>query len=159
MAGWEAPRARSASRRGGEIFGKVPDMQIEPYLFFDGRCDEAIAFYRNALGADVSMLTRFKNAPDPAMIRPGTEEKVMHANLRIGDATVLVSDGRCTGQPNFQGFSLAITAADETEADRVFIALSDGGTVTMPMGKTFFSPRFGMLTDRFGVGWIVLVRP
>lgn len=132
-------------------------MQIEPYIFFDGRCDEAIAFYRAALGAEVSMLVRFKNAPDPSMIRPGTEEKVMHANLRIGGATVLVSDGRATGQPSFQGFSLAITAGDETEADRVFAALSDGGTVTMAMAKTFFSPRFGMLTDRFGVGWMVLV--
>jgi PhnB protein len=133
-------------------------MQVDPYIFFDGRCDEAIAFYRDALGAEVSMLLRFKNAPDPSMIRPGTEEKVMHANLRIGDATLLVSDGRCTGHPNFQGFSLTITAADEAEADRVFTALSDGGTVTMAMAKTFFSPRFGMLTDRFGVGWIVLVR-
>jgi PhnB protein len=132
-------------------------MQLDPYIYFDGRCDEAIDFYREALGAEVSMLVRFKNAPDPSMIRPGTEEKVMHANLRIGDKTVLVSDGRCTGQPSFQGFSLAITAADETEADRVFTALSKGGTVTMPMAKTFFSPRFGMLTDQFGVGWIVLV--
>ena len=132
-------------------------MQLDPYIYFDGRCDEAIDFYRDALGAEVSMLVRFKNAPDPSMIRPGTEEKVMHANLRIGDKTVLVSDGRCTGQPSFQGFSLAITAADETEADRVFTALSKGGNVTMPMAKTFFSPRFGMLTDQFGVGWIVLV--
>jgi len=133
-------------------------MQLDPYIYFDGRCDEAIAFYRDALGAEVNMLMRFKNAPDPSMIQPGTEEKVMHASLRLGDATVLVSDGRCTGQPSFQGFSLAITAADESEADRVFTALSKGGTVTMPMAKTFFSPRFGMLTDQFGVGWIVLVR-
>lgn len=133
-------------------------MHIEPYIFFDGRCDEAIAFYRGAVGAEVSMLVRFKDAPDAAMVKPGTEEKVMHANLRIGDTTVLVSDGRCGGQPAFQGFSLAVTAADEAEADRVFAALSEGGTVTMPMAKTFFAPRFGMLTDRFGVGWLVLVR-
>jgi PhnB protein len=133
-------------------------MQVDPYIFFDGRCDEAIAFYRDALGAEVTMLLRFKNAPDASMIRPGTEEKIMHANLRIGDATLLVSDGRCTEHPSFQGFSLTITVADEEEADRVFAALSEGGAVTMPMAKTFFSPRFGMLTDRFGVGWIVLVR-
>jgi PhnB protein len=133
-------------------------MQVQPYLFFDGRCDEAIAFYRIALGAEVNMLMRFKQAPDPGMIRPGTEDKVKHASLRIGETTILVSDGRSTGQPDFQGFSLTVSAADDAEADRVFTALSDGGTVTMPMAKTFFSSRFGMLTDRFGVGWIVLVR-
>ena len=132
-------------------------MQVQPYLFFDGRCDEAIAFYRSALGAEVNMLMRFKDAPDPGMIRPGSEDKVMHASLRIGEATVLVSDGRASEAPNFQGFSLTVSAADDAEADRIFTALADGGQVTMPMAKTFFSSRFGMLTDRFGVGWIVLV--
>ncbi|HEY1935152.1 MAG TPA: VOC family protein [Acetobacteraceae bacterium] len=131
-------------------------MQVEPYLFFDGRCEEAIAFYRSALGAEVKMLMRFKEAPDSGMVGPGSEDKVMHANLRIGDTSVLLSDGRCTGQPNFQGFSLTIGAADDAEADRLFVALSDGGTVTMPMAKTFFASRFGMLTDRFGVGWMVI---
>jgi PhnB protein len=136
-------------------------MQVQPYISFDGRCDEAIAFYRSALGAEVNMLMRFKQAPDPGMKRPGSEEKVMHASLRIGDATVLVSDGRCTGQPNCAGFSLTVFAADDAEADdaeadRIFIAVSDGGQVTMPMARTFFSSRFGMLTDRFGVGWMVV---
>ena len=131
-------------------------MQVQPYLFFDGRCDEAIAFYRSALGAEVTMLMRFKEGPDPGMCRPGAEEKVMHASLRIGDATVFASDGRCEGQASFQGFSLSLTVADEAEAQRLFAALSDGGQVQMPLTKTFFSPRFGMLADRFGVSWMIL---
>ena len=131
-------------------------MQVQPYLFFDGRCDEAIAFYRTALGAEVTMLMRFKEAPDPGMCRPGTEEKVMHSSLRIGDATVFASDGRCEGPAKFQGFSLSLTVADEAEAERLFAALCDGGQVQMPLTKTFFSPRFGMLADRFGVSWMIL---
>ncbi len=132
-------------------------MQVQPYLFFDGRCDEAIAFYREALGAEVTMLMRFKESPDPAMCPPGLGEKVMHASLRIGDATVLASDGRCDGEAKFQGFSLSLTVADEAEAERLFAGLSDGGQVQMPLAKTFFSPRFGMVADRFGVSWMILV--
>jgi PhnB protein len=132
-------------------------VQVQPYLFFDGRCDEAIAFYRKALGAEVTMLMRYKESPDPGMCRPGTEEKVMHASLRIGDATVFASDGRCEGPAKFQGFALSLTVASETEAERIFAALADGGQVTMPLAKTFFSPRFGMLADRFGVSWMILV--
>lgn len=131
-------------------------MQVEPYLFFDGRCDEAIAFYQSAVGAELNMLMRFKEAPDQAMISPGSADKVMHANIRIGNTSILLSDGHCAGKPNFQGFSLTISAADDAEADRLFAALSDGGTVTMPLDKTFFASRFGMLTDRFGVGWMVI---
>ncbi len=132
-------------------------MQVQPYLFFDGRCDEAIAFYRKVLGAEVTMLMRFKEAPDPGMCRAGSEEKVMHSTLRIGDATVFASDGRCEGPAKFQGFSLSLTVADEAEAERLFAALADGGQVQMPLTKTFFSPSFGMLADRFGVSWMVLV--
>jgi len=135
-------------------------MLVQPYLFFDGRCEEAITFYRRALGAEVVMLMRYRDCPDsppPGVVAAGSADKVMHASLRIGETTVMASDGRCQGQPSFQGFSLSITAANEAEADRVFAALSDGGTVSMPLGKTFFSPRFGMVTDRFGVGWMVLV--
>ena len=132
-------------------------MHVQPYLIFDGRCDEAIEFYRKALGAEVGMLMRFKDAPDKSMISPGSENKVMHAALRIGDATILASDGRNQGKPSFQGFSLSVTAASEAEADRVFAALSEGGEVQMPLAKTFFSPRFGMVADRFGVAWMVLV--
>ena len=135
-------------------------MQVQPYLHFNGRCDEAIAFYRQALGAEVAMLMRFKDCPDPqqsAMIAAENKDKVMHAALKIGATTVLASDGRCTGATNFQGFALALYAKDEAEADKLFGALADGGQVQMPLAKTFFSPRFGMLADRFGVGWMVIV--
>jgi PhnB protein len=136
-------------------------MQVEPYLFFDGRCEEAIEFYRRALGAEVTMLMRWKDCPEQPknkdMIPPGSENKVMHARLKIGQAAVMASDGRCTGKPSFQGFALSISAANAAEADRAFNALADGGQIQMPMGKTFFSPRFGMVADRFGVSWMVLV--
>ena len=137
-------------------------MQVQPYLFFDGRCEEAVEFYRSALGAEVTMLMRFKESPEPqehAMVPPGAEDKVMHTSFRIGDTTVLASDGRCQGQPSFQGFSLSLTASDEAEAERLFAALADGGQVQMPLAKTFFSPRFGMVADRFGVSWMIYVAP
>ena len=135
-------------------------MQVEPYVFFDGRCEEALEFYRKALGAEVTMLMRFKDCPDPEarrMTPPGGENKIMHARLRVGDAAVLASDGRCLGRPTFQGFSLSITAANDAEAERLFGALADGGQVQMPLAKTFFSSRFGMVGDRFGVSWMVYV--
>ena len=132
-------------------------MNLQPYLFFDGKCDEALDFYKKAVGAEPKMLMRFSQAPDRSMISPGSENKVMHAQVQIGDTTVLMSDGRCTGNTNFQGFALTLTANSEIEADKTFNALADGGKVTMPMAKTFFSPRFGMLTDNFGVGWMVIV--
>jgi PhnB protein len=131
-------------------------MQIQPYLFFDGRCEEAIEFYRRALGAEVIMLMRYKDSPEPAMVH-GNDDKVMHARLQIGDATVLASDGRCQGRPNFEGFALSLTAADDAEAKRLFGALAEGGQVQLPLAKTFFASSFGMLTDRFGVGWMVYV--
>ena len=132
-------------------------MQVQPYLFFDGRCEEAIDFYRSKLGAEVDMLMRFKDSPEPQQHAPGTENKILHANLRIGGTTVLASDGRCVGQPNFQGFALSLTPADDAEAKRLFSALSEGGQVQMPLGKTFFASSFGMLADRFGVSWMVYV--
>jgi PhnB protein len=135
-------------------------MQVQPYLFFDGRCEEAIAFYRDVLGAEVTMLMRYKDSPEPpqpGMLPPGAENKVMHANLRIGASELMASDGHCLGKPSFQGFSLSLTAADDAEAERLFAALEDGGQVQMPMSKTFFSSRFGMVADRFGVGWMVIV--
>jgi PhnB protein len=133
-------------------------MNLQPYLFFDGKCEEALDFYKQAVGAEPKMLMRFKNAPDQSMVSPGSDDKIMHAQVQIGDTTVLMSDGRCLGKPNFQGFALTISAKSEAEADKLFGALSDGGQVTMPLAKTFFSPRFGMLTDRFGVGWMVIVQ-
>jgi PhnB protein len=135
-------------------------MQVQPYLFFNGRCEEALSFYRGAVGAEIIALMRYKECPDtppPGTLPPNSADKVMHGAMRIGSSTVLASDGHCQGQTNFQGVSLTVYAADAAEADRVFGALSDGGKVTMPLGKTFFSPRFGMLTDRFGLGWMVIV--
>jgi PhnB protein len=134
-------------------------MIVQSYLFFDGRCEEAIAFYRRALGAEVKMLMRYKEAPIPPEVVPtGSGDKVIHACLRIGETDVMASDGKCEGKQSFQGFALSISVADEAEADRVFAALGEGaGQVQMPLGKTFFSPRFGMVADRFGVSWIVVV--
>jgi PhnB protein len=134
-------------------------MQIQPYLYFDGRCEEAIEFYRRTLGAEVVMLSRFKDSPDPGMIPPGSENKVMHASFRIGDSTILASDGRCEGRATFQGFSLSLTVSTEIEAEQRFASLADGGQVQMPLAKTFFSPRFGMVADRFGVSWMIYVAP
>jgi PhnB protein len=135
-------------------------MQIQPYLFFDGRCEEALDFYKKALGAEVVMLMRYKESPEPpppGCVPPNSENKVMHCAFRVGGSTVLASDGSCKGKPDFQGFSLSLTVADEAEADRVFNALAAGGQIRMPLDKTFFSPRFGMVADRFGVGWMVYV--
>ena len=135
-------------------------MQVQAYLNFDGRCEEAIDFYRKALGAEVEMLMRMKDSPEPpkaGTFPPGTENKLMHAAFRIGETTVMASDCYCTGKTAFEGFSLSLRARDEAEANRAFAALSDGGEVKMPLSKTFFSPRFGMVTDRFGISWMVLV--
>ena len=132
-------------------------MQVQSYLFFNGRCEEAIEFYKNMLGAKVEMLMRFKEAPGDHKCSPGTEEKVMHSCLRIGETAVMASDGMAQGKPEFKGFSLTINAKDKAEADRLFGALSDGGQVHQPLVETFFSPRFGMVADKFGVGWMVMV--
>jgi len=131
-------------------------MQVQPYLFFDGRCEEAMAFYQQALGAKQIMMMRFKDCPDPSMVPPGGADRIMHARLDIGGNTLLLSDG--SGQEHqFEGFALSITAADAAEAELKFNALAEGGQVRMPLGKTFFSPAFGMLADRFGVSWMVYV--
>ena len=132
---------------------------IQPYLFFGGRCEEALAFYTSAIGAQVEGMMRFSESPDPmpaGMLAPGFEKKVMHSSFRVGSSTIMASDG-CDATPKFGGFSLSITVPTAAEADRVFEALSAGGSVTMPLGKTFWSPRFGMLTDKFGIGWMVIV--
>lgn len=133
-------------------------MLVQPYLFFGGRCEEALEFYRAALGAEVEMLMRFKESPEPTPGLPECfEDKIMHASFRVGETTLMASDGRCDGPANFDGFSLSITVSDETEASRVFAALAEGGLVTMPLEKTFWAPKFGMLQDRFGVGWMISV--
>ncbi|HZR20391.1 MAG TPA: VOC family protein [Verrucomicrobiae bacterium] len=133
---------------------------IQPYLFFNGSCEEAIEFYRKAVGAEVQMMMRFKESPEPpppGRVPPGFENKIMHASVRIGQTTIMASDGCANEKPKFEGFSLAISVPTEAEADRVFAALSAGGKVEMPLAKTFWSPRFGMLEDRFGIGWMVSV--
>jgi PhnB protein len=132
-------------------------MQVQPYLFFDGRCEEALQFYSKHLGAKVEMLMRNKESPEPpppGMNAPG--EKVMHAAFRIGDTQLMASDGYSTGKPRFEGISLSITARDDAEATRLFNALADGGKVSMPLAETFFASSFGMVADRFGVGWMVI---
>ena len=137
-------------------------MQIQPYLFFDGRTEEALDFYKRALGAEVTMLMRFKDAPDPpppGATPPGSEDKVMHCAFTIRGATVMASDGNCAGKPSFSGFSLTLEAKDDADAKRLFDALADGGQVQMPLGKTFFASSFGMVADRFGVPWFVIFAP
>lgn len=135
-------------------------MEIQPYLFFEGRCEEALMFYRDVLGAEITQLMRYSDSPappPPGMLPPGSENRIMHASMRIGDSTVMVSDGNCSGTTGFNGFSLALNAASDAEAERLFAALADGGQIRMPMAPTFFSSRFGMLADRYGLGWMVLV--
>lgn len=135
-------------------------MPIQPYLFFDGRCEEALDFYKRALGAEVTMLMRFKDSPEPPRadcVPPGNLDKVMHASFKIGDSEIMASDGNCQGKPAFQGFGLSLPAKDAAQADKFFAALSDGGQVQQPLIKTFFSPRFGMVADRFGITWMVIV--
>ena len=142
-------------------------MKVEPYLFFEGRCEEAIEFYRRALGAQVTMLMRYKDNPEPAA-GPGcgeganarggpTPEMVMHAAFTVGETQVMASDGMGSGSPAFKGISLSLSPANDAEAQRLFAALAQGGQVQMPLGKTFFSPAFGMVADRFGVSWMVVV--
>ncbi len=140
-------------------------MQVQPYLSFEGRCEEALTFYRQALGAEVSALMYYRDAP-PQQAAQGCADapapppdKVMHASFCIGDTELMASDGMVSGQPEFKGISLSITAASDAEARRIFDALSDGGEVRMPLGKTFFASSFGMTTDRFGLAWMVIVVP
>ena len=133
-------------------------MQVQPYLFFEGRCDEAIAFYKKAIGAEVQMLMRYKDAPEGecagGMKHP--PDKVMHSSLTIGDSTVMLSDGNCSGKTNFSGITLSIDGKDDAQTEKLYAALADGGTPVVPLMKTFFSSKFGMLNDRFGLTWMVL---
>jgi PhnB protein len=133
--------------------------QVQPYLLFGGRCEEALKFYQRAIGARIGMLMRWSESPDkppPGMLAPGFENKVMHSELHIGEHTVMASDGS-TDKEKSSGFSLALTVTTEAEVDNVFGALIEGGQATMPPGPTFWTRRFAMGTDRFGVGWMVMV--
>jgi PhnB protein len=134
---------------------------VQACLFFEGRCEEAIHFYKKVLGAELLMLMRFKDNPEPSSecMKSAPPEKVMHAQFRIGDTVIMAGDGRCSGQPNFQGFSLSLTLPSEAQVDKAFNALAEGGQIQMPLGKTFFTERFGMVIDRFGVFWMILKTP
>lgn len=135
---------------------------VQAYLFFNGNCEQAVEFYRKALGAEVEMTMRFKESPDappPGMVPPNWGEKIMHTSFLVGQTTVMASDGCGPEAKGFQGFSLSLAVFTEAEADRYFNALADGGKVSMPLTKTFWSPRFGMLTDKFGIGWMINVVP
>jgi len=135
-------------------------MNVQPYLMFNGRTEEAIAFYRQAVGAEVTALMRFREAPEPpppGMIPDDWGDKIMHSSFKIGAAELMASDGCQSEGAGFAGISLALSVATPGEAEAAFAALSEGGEVTMPLTKTFFSPAFGTLTDRFGVSWMVVV--
>src|SRR5688572_15842982 len=141
---------------------KTDNRIVQTYLSFHGRCEEALEFYRKAIGAEVEMLMRFKDNPDPmppGMLAPGYENKVMHTSFRVGQSVIMASDGCGTEKAGFEGFSLSLSVKTEAEADRYFTALEQGGKVTMPLGKTFWSPRFGMLEDRFGICWMIMTLP
>jgi PhnB protein len=138
---------------------EAKDMKIEPYLFFEGRCEEAIEFYKKAIGAELTALMRYREGPGQESHAPGMADKVMHANLRVGEATIMVSDGLCRGQMDFNGFSLCLQPAGEAEARRMFEALAQGGQIQMELAETFYSPLFGMVADRFGVSWMIMVLP
>lgn len=136
-------------------------MQVQSYLMFDGRCEEALAFYGRALGATVTFLMRNRESPDPhppGVLPPGSEDRIMHAEFKVGDTVVMASDGYCAGKPQFAGFALAVSVPDDPTAKQRFDALADGGRVGMPLGPTFFATSFGMVQDRFGVDWMVLAR-
>ena len=131
-------------------------LQVTPYLMLDGRCEEALEFYKKAVGAEVGMLMRYKDAPPEAGCEPATANKVMHVAFKIGGTTLMASDGRNTGNPEFKGISLSLNVKDEANAERMFAALGDGGQVQMPLDKTFFAKRFGMVADKFGIGWMII---
>jgi PhnB protein len=128
-------------------------------LHFNGRCEEALNFYKQALGAEVTFMMRYDESPDPqskACMAPGTEKKIMHANVKIRDTEVMMSDGRCEGGlPKFDGISLTVNVSP-AEADRIFNALGNGGQVQMPLCETFFAEKFGMVADKFGLSWLLL---
>ena len=135
-------------------------MKVQPYLTFEGRCDEALDFYREALGAEVTCLMRFKDSPDPDACGPNIPgDKVMHASFRVGETDLFASDGRCQGKPSFQGITLSLKVETEAQAERAFSALAPGGQVQVPLTKTFFAPKFGMVADKFGVSWMIIVPP
>lgn len=137
----------------------MPTASLNSYLFFSGRCEEAIEFYKKGLGATLEFAMKFDESPSPpppGTLQPGFEKKIMHAEIKIGDSRLMMSDG-CDDKSKFDGFRLVLTVTTETEAHKAFDALAAGGTVDMPLSKTFWSPCYGMVTDKFKVGWMVMV--
>ena len=134
-------------------------MPVTPYLFLDGRCEEAIDFYKKHLGAEVGMMMRFKEAPADHQCSPGHENKIMHACVTINGTQVMMSDGRVENKPEFKGFALSLDAKEPADGERMFNALSQGGQVQMPLTESFFAKSFGMVADKFGVGWMVIAGP
>ena len=131
-------------------------MHVNPYVFFDGKCEEALDSYKSKLGAKVNVLMRYSENPNPAHNPPGSDEKVMHSEFQVGDSKIMASDGLCHGKPSFQGFSLTIQCASDAEAQRLYTALGEGGQVQMPLGPTFFAHSFGMVADKYGIGWMLI---
>lgn len=133
-------------------------MNVQPYLSFEGRCQEALDFYKSAIGATIDVVMQFKDAPSDVQmqISPESKNKVMHSAFRVGDTQIMATDGQCTGKSQFSGITLTIHASSNAEADKLFAALGNGGQVMMPLGETFFAHRFGMLADKFGVPWMVI---
>ncbi len=159
----ERLRAKAAGQQPAAGPAGGASMPVQPYLFFEGRCEEALDYYRKALGAEVKMLLRYADGPQSSsggssMLPPGSEKKVMHSEFRISDTTLMAADGFCSGKPNFQGFSISLAPSSDAEAKRLFDALADGGEVRQPLIETFFASTFGMVTDRFGLKWMVAVR-
>lgn len=132
-------------------------LAVEPYIFFGGRCEEALEFYAKVMGGEILGLMRFSDSPEPYSVQPGKENKIMHASVRVGQTTFMASDGSCEGEQGFDGFSMAIKVPDQAAAERVFNALAEGGKVKMPLTKTFWTSGFGMLEDKFGLGWMVSI--
>jgi PhnB protein len=132
-------------------------MPVQPYLFFEGRCQEAIDFYTDALGATTLMRMTYGESPVPTSQPPENADRIMHATIRVGDGEILLSDGHMAHPAAFQGFGLTLTAADDNEARRFFTRLAEHGTISMPLSETFFASAFGMVIDRFGVLWMIMV--
>lgn len=137
-----------------------PSTAVQPYLFFEGRAEEAIEFYKEALGAELEMLLRYSDSPEappPDKLPAGTQNKIQHASIRVGSSTISLSDGHCSGTPAFKGFAITLVMHDVGEVERAFKALSVGGQPVQPLIATFFSPSFGMVVDKFGVMWMLFV--
>jgi PhnB protein len=135
-------------------------MQVTPYLYFNGRCEEALSFYQQTIGARVECQMRFSDCPgelDPNMVPPGTEHRIMHAAFKLGETTIFAADGCASAEMKPAGFGLSLQTPDVAEAEQLFNALAWEGEVRMAMTKTFFSPSFGIVVDKFGVNWLIYV--